>query len=245
MVTSPEMPILAILFASLVGSPHCAGMCGGFVALYSCKPPKSTDSEPPLHRALPHFAYHGGRLMTYTLLGAIAGYIGSRIDNVGVIIGMQRLSSLVVGVILILWGTSRLFPNTFGRIKLGAWFHKAHLPFRLIISKQRHLSHSSFALLLGASSTLLPCGWLYMFVTASTASGSWAQGAIVMAVFWLGTVPILSGLALLAGFVSEPAMRVMPRLSAVLVILAGIFSLGGHLDLLPSSLHQHNHHMTH
>jgi hypothetical protein len=45
--------------------------------------------------------------------------------------------------------------------------------------------------MLGLSTTLVPCGWLYAFVATAAASGSFVSGVSVMAAFWLGTVPAL------------------------------------------------------
>jgi sulfite exporter TauE/SafE len=62
--------LLTILGTSLLGSVHCAAMCGGFVCLYS-------GSGPARHTgAAPHVAYNAGRLVSYLLLGAIAGSVG-------------------------------------------------------------------------------------------------------------------------------------------------------------------------
>jgi hypothetical protein len=48
---------LTVLGASLVGSLHCAGMCGGLVAFYSADPrPVAARTS----RALVHAAYSGG-----------------------------------------------------------------------------------------------------------------------------------------------------------------------------------------
>ena len=233
MISETEISFFAILLASLIGSPHCAGMCGGFVALYSCGTPKSIIS---------HIAYHCGRLCTYMILGGIAGYAGSRIDNRGWIVGLQRVSTGIVGVLLIMWGLVKLFPQAIRGISFMGWFKDLHTPMHYILGKRASLPPALFALLVGATSTFLPCGWLYMFVTVAAASGSWTIGIFVMAAFWLGTVPVLAGVAFATQFVSGSAMRYMPRITAGLVILAGLFSLSGHLDLLPAGLHDHGYH---
>src|SRR5690606_18807129 len=49
------------------------------------------------------------------------------------------------------------------------------------------------AALLGVSTGLLPCGWLYAFALSAAATGSARDGALVMAAFWLGSVPALVG----------------------------------------------------
>ena len=78
---------------------------------------------------------------------------------------------------------------------------------------------------LGLSSTLLPCGWLYAFAAFAAGSGSAASGAFVMSAFWLGSLPVMLGVgfslqSLTAGFKSQ-----LPRLRALLVLSVGVFTL--------------------
>jgi hypothetical protein len=91
------------------------------------------------------------------------------------------------------------------------------------------------ALAIGTLSAALPCGWLYAFVATSAAAGSAAGGALVMAAFWAGTVPMMAAVGLGAQRLLGPLRTRLPVLTAaVLVILgaltvAGRFSGGAHL----------------
>ena len=66
------MSYLAILTASLLGSLHCVGMCGGFATLAGAREDGGQGSGPV-------FAYHGARVAAYILLGAIAGALGAEV----------------------------------------------------------------------------------------------------------------------------------------------------------------------
>src|SRR5512147_2238564 len=55
--------LIAAFVAGLLGSLHCVGMCGAFAA--SCARARGGL-----------FAWHLGRVATYTLLGALAGSLG-------------------------------------------------------------------------------------------------------------------------------------------------------------------------
>ncbi|HEY0971648.1 MAG TPA: sulfite exporter TauE/SafE family protein, partial [Gemmatimonadales bacterium] len=70
---------LAVLVASLVGSPHCAGMCGPFVCFYA----GAGAGARPVARWAAHAAYNGGRLLSYLALGALAGTLGAGLDAAG------------------------------------------------------------------------------------------------------------------------------------------------------------------
>ena len=66
--------IFAILVASLLGSVHCAGMCGGFVCFYAAGARTTLAT---------HVAYNLGRLVSYLLLGVMAGLVGMSVDRAG------------------------------------------------------------------------------------------------------------------------------------------------------------------
>ena len=93
--------ITAVFAASLFGSLHCAGMCGAFVAFAV----GSGSSERVPRRTL-HLAYHTGRLATYTLLGVVAGAIGSAIDVGGEYAGLSRLAAVIAGVTMVVFGVA-------------------------------------------------------------------------------------------------------------------------------------------
>ena len=67
--------LLAVLGASLLGSVHCAALCGGFVCLYtgvgSTRTVHATSGR--IRRAAPHAAYNAGRLVSYLSIGVLAG----------------------------------------------------------------------------------------------------------------------------------------------------------------------------
>jgi sulfite exporter TauE/SafE len=61
---------LSIVAASVLGSLHCVGMCGGLVSFYA-----ADDAGSP-SRAAPHALYHSMRLVAYAALGAAAVGVG-------------------------------------------------------------------------------------------------------------------------------------------------------------------------
>ena len=63
----------SVLVASLLGSPHCAGMCGGFVCFYAAQGGRG--------QARAHAAYNFGRLFSYLVLGLLAGALGRTLEQ--------------------------------------------------------------------------------------------------------------------------------------------------------------------
>lgn len=228
---TPELAVslTTIFIASLLGSPHCAGMCGGFVAFYagnSCS------------RATPHIAYSLGRLSTYLVLGAICSLLGQSIDALGSASGFGRFSALVAGVLMIVWGLGKLFPSARPPAGKLSGFVSDNIGSILqrLIRCEAHEKHRTY--MLGCVTTLIPCGWLYAFLGLALASGSLLNALAVMFVFWLGTLPVMLSLGIFARQISLPLRKHLPVVTAVLLMAAGAFSLLGFF----TSAHHHHHH---
>ena len=217
--------LVPIFLSSVLGSIHCAGMCGGFVALYSAK----ADRVAPHH-----VSYNLGRLLTYLILGGLAGIFGAALDRGGSLLGVQYFASILLGLALILSGMQTLLgPRLLNRMGLG------RLPVSRLLgplsrffraqSKDRGPLTRTF--LLGLTSTFLPCGWLYSFLVIAAATGQPFSAMAVMFVFWLGSLPALLLTGLLSRQAGLPLAQYAPKATAVLLICIGFASLLRH-DLL-------------
>lgn len=137
------------------------------------------------HRA--HFAYHLGRLLSYVVIGALAGALGGRVNLLAEPLGVRALAPTIMGTLLTVWGLFALLGP--GRVKqfLGPRVYAVlGAPSRFLMQSGRQ-SVEWRALFLGLGTGLLPCGWLYGFVAVAVASSSAWWGAGTMAAFWLGS----------------------------------------------------------
>ena len=210
-----------VALASLIGSAHCATMCGPFVAAYA-----SGENEPKARRALSHLAYNGGRLLTYLALGAAAGTLGRALDLAGHAAGLANVAGIVTGVLLLFWGALGLWPKP-ALIQLKK--SSRSFAFTNWVSSlfARFLERPVLvrAGLLGLSTTLLPCGWLYAFVAFAATTGGAAQGAWLMSAFWVGSLPMLLGVGWSLQGVARRLQSRLPRLRSVLVLAVGVVTL--------------------
>lgn len=211
-------------------------MCGGFVCMYTGA--ADTHAKPhatPLHA---HALYNGGRLVSYLALGALAGAIGSRVTQLGALLGVARAATLLAGALMIGWGVSvllTLYGVRVGKSAAPLWWQRS---LGNVLYALRAQPASVRAGMLGVLTTLLPCGWLYVFVAAAGGTGSVRAGVLLMAVFWLGTVPALLAVGLGAQRLFGPLRNRLPALSAVTVVVMGILALTGRLAMTVSS-HAH------
>lgn len=225
-----------ILLASLVGSVHCAGMCGGFVCFYTGS---ASGTDAAALRA--HAMYNVGRLTSYLTLGAIAGAIGAGVSSLGAMAGLQHAAAVVAGVLMIGWALSamaaqrgvRLGVRRMGVRRLGvrrapeAW----QRAMGQVLHAVREQPMATRAWLTGLLTTMLPCGWLYVFVATAGGSGSVRAGVLTMALFWLGTVPALLAVGLGAQRLFGPLRQRLPLLSAALVLVMGLLSISGRFSM--------------
>ncbi len=216
----PQLPLLASVFtASLLGSLHCAGMCGPFVAVYAAagRGSSSRASNAPLH-----LAYHLGRALTYGLVGALGGAIGSFVDWAGEAAGIAQVAAIASSCLLVLWGLSLIFPVLKMRTPWDGILGR-----RLVQLKRR--PPVVRASVLGALTPLLPCGWFYAFAVTAAGTGSLARGATLMIVFWLGTVPALVGMGAVMSRLGQTLRGRLPVLTGMALIALGVFGVASRM----------------
>lgn len=210
--------VVAVFSASVLGSMHCAGMCGAFLAI------AVTPGERAVSVSLLQAAYHGGRLVTYSVLGAVAGLIGSAVDLAGEAAGIGRAAAIGAGVMMIGFGVVALMRQCGVRVRrmptprvLQGIVAKGH---RLVMNKPPVLR----SLVIGLLTTLLPCGWLYAFAITAAGTGRAEMGALAMAAFWLGTLPVMVTLGMGLSRVSGALKRRMPLATSLALIAVGAFT---------------------
>lgn len=212
----------SVFVAGLVGSVHCAAMCGSFACLATGG---DTSRGPRVLRS--SAAYNIGRLLSYLVLGATAGAAGAGLDRAGAVAGIARPATIVAGTLLILWGIASLLAALGVRMPLldipPALASRVAGAVRAVQDRPRAVR----ALAIGLLTAALPCGWLYAFVATSAAAGSALGGAVVMAAFWAGTVPMMAAVGLGAQRLFGPLRSRLPALTAVILVLIGTLTVAG------------------
>ena len=200
----------------LLGSLHCAAMCG------------------PLQLALPlppggpakvvggRIIYQLGRIATYCLLGVIAGLVGKSL----LLAGMQRWLSITLGLAIL----AGFFLSK--KVALSAPVTKAVVRLKSAMGAQLRQRNLRSLAVLGGLNGLLPCGLVYVAMAGAVSRGTLASGILFMAAFGLGTTPTLLAISL-CGKILPMNLRLKLRAAipvgvctlAALLILRGL-SLG-------------------
>ncbi|KAA3600991.1 MAG: sulfite exporter TauE/SafE family protein [Candidatus Scalindua sp. AMX11] len=179
----PALVPVVVIVASIIGSIHCVGMCGP-LALTA-----STQGKGGI------VYYHLGRFLGYFCVGALAGFLGAEFVQ-SEMKYLSLISSILIGIICLIAGY-RIIKNGQLALKQPSFLRQFYQKRvgRLLGVKTSRIVPS---LLIGLLSPLLPCGWLYGFILMAVATNSALWGGVLLASFWLGTLPALSGIALLA-----------------------------------------------
>jgi sulfite exporter TauE/SafE len=220
-----------VLLSSLVGSLHCAGMCGPLVAAYAGLPGPDASWR---RRAAAHAAYSAGRLAAYVALGACAGAIGGAIDLAAHRAGVARAAEIVSGVLVTLWGVHALLAASGARvprmIEGPRWARRSLGRAMRAVAAAPPIARAGA---IGLATSLVPCGWLYVFVATAGGTGRVLAGALVMAAFWAGTVPVMVALGESVRALSGPLRRRLPVLSAAAIVVLGLLTVCHRAQLAP------------
>jgi len=203
--------LIAAALAGLVGSPHCAGMCGGFAVACGGSVGRSA-------------AWHAGKLSTYAALGALAGAFGALLPGTG------GLAAAVSALLVVLFAAL-----------LGGWLPEPRMEGRALVrigTRARRVESRRGSFLFGVANGFLPCGLVWAALALPLASGSALVGAATMTAFGLGTVPVLAAVTAGARRIALHDMR-MRRLVALGVLVSGLLSIGLREGLVPSAGHDH------
>ncbi len=223
--------LLTIVTIAFLGSfGHCIGMCGGIVLAYSTIKIEPASSK--VSKTVAHLLYNFGRVLTYTILGALFGAIG----------GVATFSNSANGTLLIIAGIAMILAglSLMGKIKFltliehsisSSNFYKKS--FQAILHSK---SNASF-FILGMLNGLLPCGFVYFFAITAASTASPLYGALVMFIFGISTIPAMFSLGFLSSLASATSFRnMMMSLSSVAVILYGAFTIYNGYDYLTNPL---------
>ncbi len=216
-----EAGYAAIFLVGLLGGTHCVGMCGGIVGALAAQGATGRPNWPL------HLAYNFGRILSYTLAGALVGAIGGLGLAFGPVAKVQLFFYVLANLMLVALGfylmgftRSLAFAERMGQ---SLWNR-----VRPLTSRYLPVRNVGQALPLGMLWGWLPCGLVYSVLATALVTGSATRGALAMLVFGLGTLPNL----LLAGilfsrfrrFAQSPAARTVSGLLVLGFGLVGLYN---------------------
>ncbi len=217
-----------LLLGVVAGLSTCMAMVGGLVLAVSARFSERHPEATVRQKFLPNLYFNGGRIIGFAFLGGVLGFFGSNFQLSAFSIG---LLTAIIGGVMLLVGLQllELFP------RLSAW--KLMLPkgmarlFGIQSHTKKEYSHSR-AMLLGALTFFLPCGFTQLIQLFVVAQGNTLVGAITMGTFALGTAPGLLGIGGVAATAKGSFRQFFFKIAGIIVIALGVFNFRNGTSLL-------------
>jgi sulfite exporter TauE/SafE len=194
----------------LVGSAHCAGMCGPIALALPLK------SDNWFTRVSGGLIYNIGRIITYMLLGAIFGLLGKGLHMAG----FQLWASVVIGILMIALVVVPLIFKKMPSLNNVFESYSARLlgGFRNMFREGGTFSLFGIGLLNG----ILPCGLVYVAVAGAINTGDVVSAMMYMALFGAGTIPVMLAVSMAGTMISIKLRVFVHKLSPYVIVLLGV-----------------------
>ena len=216
---------LVAFIMGLFSSMHCIGMCGSIIGTLTLS--LSPDIRNNKKLLLPFvFNYNFGRIISYTIAGALAGLIEALLTmHLGETHGHRFLQLISAGIMasagLYIAGW---FPRFAYIEKVGTHFWKKIEPYgrKLIPVKNR-----TQAYLFGMVWGWLPCGLVYAALTLAATAGDVSKSALTMLAFGLGTLPAVMGVGIMTHVLTRLSrmQRFKQAIGLFMIVLALLAAL--------------------
>ena len=198
---------IAGILLGLVSSFHCVGMCGPLALALP------VHHLQKMQQAFAVLLYNLGRVITYTVLGGVFGWLGRGIY----IAGFQQWFSIIMGVVILLLAFLYYFLN---RSFSPAWLRSVHGSVQNIMGRLLQSPRLNHYFLLGMANGLLPCGLVYLAIAGSLSTTSVGESMVFMAFFGTGTLPTMLILSFFGVHIKLSLRQQMRK--AVPFIIAGM-----------------------
>ena len=202
--------LLSAVILGIMGSFHCIGMCGPIAFMLP------VDHNKPAKKLFQVFLYHLGRITSYALIGLIFGFLGKGLY----VFGLQQRLSIIIGILMILF---ILIPyRTFGKYNFSKPIYSFLTKIKSRLGKELQKKSPDTFITIGFLNGFLPCGLVYMALFGSIATANPWLGALFMALFGLGTVPLMTTAVYFGSMLKGAAKKSVQRLIPIFVILIGL-----------------------
>ncbi|MCE9643069.1 MAG: sulfite exporter TauE/SafE family protein [Candidatus Andersenbacteria bacterium] len=210
----------AFVIGIIASLSTCMAVVGGLVLSMSATFAKEGD------KIKPQLLFHGGRLVSFFILGGVIGAIGSAFT---LNTSATFILSAVIGIVMLTLGINLLdvFP----------WAKKLQPSMPKFIAKHAHgvskFNHSFTPVLVGIATFFLPCGFTQSMQLYTLTTGSFLQGGFTMFAFALGTLPVLAAISFSSFSITNSSKSgIFFKTAGLIVIMFALFNLLNSLVVL-------------
>jgi sulfite exporter TauE/SafE/copper chaperone CopZ len=212
--------LFLLFFAGLLTGFHCIAMCGGFMVSYTAK------NAIKGHKSFfQHLVYGGSKTISYTIIGAVFGLIGSIFFFSPALRGGV---AIFAGIFMVLYSMSMFGFKFFRRFQFNPKFLSK-------ISSKKYRGVYLGPMITGLLNGLfIACGPLQALYIYAAGTGSAIHGGLSLMVFGLGTLPVMLIFGGVTNVISHRATAKILKVSAIIVLILGLIMLNRGLSLTGS-----------
>ena len=227
-----NLPLVSVFLTGLfTGGLTCMAVQGGLLAatLAQREQEKLQDQTKKSGNALPILAFLIAKLIAYTLLGFLLGWVGSLFQ---LSLGTRTILEFAIAVFMI--GTALNILNVH---PIFRYFIIQPPRFLTRLIRKQSKSKDIFApALLGTFTVFIPCGTTQAMMALAVASGNPILGGAILFVYVLGTSPVFFILGYFATKLGDRLHQQFMRFAAYAIILLAVFNINNSIALLGSSV---------
>jgi sulfite exporter TauE/SafE len=216
--------LMLLFMAGILTGFHCIAMCGGFVVSYTAK--NAINGHKSFTQ---HLVYGGSKVLSYTIIGGIFGLIGGLVSFS---IGLRGWVAILAGVFMIFYSLSMFGFKFFRKFQFNPKFLT-----RVASQTSKSVNGQYLAPLITGllNGLFIACGPLQAMYLFAAGTGSFLHGALSLAAFGIGTLPVMLIFGSLATAISHKTTAKILKLSAIIVLILGLVMLNRGLTLAGSS----------
>jgi len=221
------MYLWTALLMGLIGSMHCAGMCGPIAISLPYRVGMQTKEETFFKILM----YNLGRIITYAFFGLLFGIVGKGFFTMGI----QKWVLIVLAIVLIIVAIFSIdVESNVLKIPIIDKFNKK---LKEALAKTLKNATVKSFLYIGILNGFLPCGLVYMAIVAAIATGTVLSSIFYMTIFGIGTMPMMMALGYGGHFLSLRFRTILRKLYPLFMIIFAILFLmrAFKIDMMPDN----------
>lgn len=212
-IGSELTPVTSFFIGIVASLSSCLAIVGGLILSITAKIAQEQKKSITFKVGL----FHLSRILGFTILGGLLGYIGGAVS-------INTMFTSVLGLL------SAFIMTVLGLSLIGLFKFKITLPLAWfkVLSKLQH--NIMTPVVLGIATFFLPCGFTQSMQVTALSSGNFMSGALLMSAFALGTFPVLAALSFSSlTFAHSKYGKIFFKAVGIIVVGLGIFSAGSSL----------------
>lgn len=218
---------VVFLIGLTAGVSTCAALVGGLVLGVSARYAEQHPNASSVEKFRPHIFFNIGRVVSFGVLGGVMGAVGSLFQ---MSLGVTGFFTILIGLAMVFFGLQLI--GIFPRLSTFSLTLPTGIARRLGIQEKADSSYSDRnALVLGALTFFLPCGFTQMVQLYAISTANPLTAALTMGIFALGTAPGLLGIGALTSAIKGTFSQIFYKGVGVVVVLLALYNIVNGLTL--------------